>query len=191
LRTTARFVPSGAQGIRAGAGARHGAAKLGATRAEPLADDLPTVQRYGVMDLLISDWTFADASRFMAAEWPAYDAPLGIDWSRRQEIVLVGTRGVPVGVACGVAIGGLGELKQLLVRAEHARTGVGSQLLMTFEQRCRSLGCHKLRLETAEYQARPFYERHGYAVAATLTDDRFGRDWYVMEKRLVPASTRG
>jgi hypothetical protein len=49
---------------------------------------------------------------------------------------------------------------------------------------CRRLGCHEIRLETARYQARPFYERHGFAVAATLTNDRFGRSWFVMEKKL-------
>jgi GNAT superfamily N-acetyltransferase len=136
---------------------------------------------------VISEWTLAEALKFTAAEWPPYDAPLGIDWSR-EEIVLVAKRGAPVGVACGVAIGGLGELKQLLVKSEHAGTGVGTQLLAAFEQRCKSLGCHKLRLETGDYQARPFYERHGYAVSATLTGDRFGRDWYVMEKWLAPPS---
>jgi hypothetical protein len=64
------------------------------------------------MDLEISDWNGDDAAKFMALEWPPHDAALGIDWSQRKEIVLVGTRGVPIGVASGVAIGGLGELKQ-------------------------------------------------------------------------------
>jgi len=137
------------------------------------------------MELIVSDWTLAEASKFMAVEWPPYDAPFGIDGSQRQEIVLVATRGAPVGVACGVALGGLGELKQLLVRHEHARAGIGSELLVAFERRCESLGCHKIRLETGAHQARPFYERRGYKVATTLTNDRFGRDGYVMEKRLT------
>jgi GNAT superfamily N-acetyltransferase len=137
------------------------------------------------MDLTISDWTAAAAAAFMAVEWPPHTASIGVEWSP-QEIVLVGTWGVPVGVACGVVIGGLGELKQLLVKADHARAGVGSRLLEEFERRCTTLGCHKLRLETADYQARPFYERHGFTVVATLTEDRFGRDWFVMEKRLAP-----
>jgi len=55
---------------------------------------------------------------------------------------------------------------------------------LSIEARCRRLNCHKIRLETADYQARPFYERHGFSVAATLTNDRFGRSVFVMEKRL-------
>ena len=129
--------------------------------------------------------TASAAAEFMNAEWPPHDAPIGIAWSRR-EIVLVATRGIPVGVACGVVIGGLGEQKQLLVKIDHVRRRVGSQLLEEFERRCAALGCHKLRLETADYQARPFYERHGFMLAATLTEDRFGRDWFVMDKRLGP-----
>ncbi|HEX4445914.1 MAG TPA: GNAT family N-acetyltransferase [Polyangiaceae bacterium] len=136
------------------------------------------------MEVLISDWTADDAAKFMAAEWPPHDASLGIVWSE-QEIVLVATRGVPVGVARGVVIGGLGELKQIVVKVDHAHGGVGSRLLEEFERRCIALGCHKLRLETGDYQARPFYEQHGFTVAATLTEDRFGRDWFVMEKRLT------
>jgi hypothetical protein len=57
-------------------------------------------------------------------------------------------------------------------------------LLGVFEARCRAAGCHKLRLETADYQARPFYERHGFTLAVTLTNDRFGRSVHIMEKRL-------
>jgi hypothetical protein len=86
------------------------------------------------MDLVISDWTTAAAASFMEIEWPPHNASIGIEWSP-QEIVLVGTWDVPVGVACGVVIGGLGELKQLLVKADHTHAGVGSRLLEEFERR--------------------------------------------------------
>jgi GNAT superfamily N-acetyltransferase len=133
----------------------------------------------------VSDWTVAEATAFMDLEWPRHDADLGFRWDPR-DVVLVAREGEqPIGVARGVVIGGLGELKQLLVRKERAHGGVGSRLLQEFEERCRALQCHKLRLETGDYQARPFYEKHGFTVAATLAADRFGRDWYVMEKRLL------
>ena len=132
----------------------------------------------------LSEWTVAEAVAFLTREWPLYDADLGIRWDVRDVVLVAKHAERPIGVARGMIVGGLGELKQLRVKKEHARTGVGSRLLMEFETRCRTLGCHKLRLETAEYQARPFYEKHGFAVVATLTNDRFGRDWFVMEKRL-------
>lgn len=132
----------------------------------------------------LSEWTVAEAVAFLASEWPSYDADLGIRWDVRDVVLVAKYAKRPIGVARGTIVGGLGELKQLLVKKENAHAGVGSRLLLEFETRCRALGCHKLRLETAEYQARPFYEKHGFAVAATLTNDRFARDWFVMEKRL-------
>jgi GNAT superfamily N-acetyltransferase len=131
----------------------------------------------------IAECTNAEVEAFMARAWPPHNAPLGIDWVP-QGIVLVARAGEPIAIARGVIIGGVGELKELLVEREHAKRGVGSRLLTDFERRCRAAGCHKLRLETADYQARPFYERHGFSVAATLENDRFGRDWFVMHKRL-------
>ena len=135
------------------------------------------------MAVEIRDFTHDEATAFLAREWAPYNEALGIAWDVR-DIVLVATEGEPVGVARGVVIGGVGELKELLVRKDHAERGIGSRLLIEFEARCRALECHKLRLETAEYQARPFYERHGFVAAVTLSGDRFGRDWYVMEKRV-------
>lgn len=136
------------------------------------------------LDVAVTDWTPLEASEFMARGWPPHDRGIQIHWSS-EDVVLVGKLGErPLGVARGVIIGGLGELKQLLVTKAEARLGVGSRLLREFERRCRARGCHKLRLETADYQARPFYERHGFVVEGTLTNDRFGRDWFVMAKRL-------
>jgi len=137
------------------------------------------------MDVRVSDWTPEAAAEFMAVEWPPYNAASGLEWTSH-DIVLVAAAGVPLGVACGVVVGGLGELKQLLVKHGQAHRGVGSLLLEEFERRCLALGCHKLRLETGDYQARPFYERHGFTLEATLHGDRFGRDWHVMQKQLVP-----
>ena len=138
------------------------------------------------MELQISDASRQEASEFTEREWPHHPTPPGVHWERF-DVALVARRDVVVGAAIGVVIGGLGELQQLLVRRGDERTGVGSLLLREFEQRCRARNCHKLRLETADYQARPFYERHGFRVAATLANDRFGHTWFIMEKALDSA----
>ena len=44
----------------------------------------------------------------------------------------------------------------------------GSALLEAAEQMARDHGCLGASLDTFEYQARPFYERHGYSVFGTL-----------------------
>lgn len=123
---------------------------------------------------------------FVKRAWPEHDRPLGIEWSEHHgHLRAESEAGTTLGVANYVIIGGLGELRQIVVDARHARRGVGSALLIAFETVCRERGCHKLRLETAEYQARGFYERHGWHVAATLARDRFERTWFIMEK--IPA----
>jgi len=138
-------------------------------------------------EVVIGDWTQDEASAFIDREWPPHDAHLGHVWNPQELVLCARSGGEAVGVARGVANGGVGELKHLLVRKDRAHGGIGSRLLLEFEARCRALGCHKLRLETAEWQARPFYERHGFVVAAVLANDRFGKQWFVMEKQLAGA----
>ena len=135
------------------------------------------------MPIRPSDAEHNDA--FMAQVWPEVDAPLGIQWDEvRGYLRSEDASGITRGAATFRRVGGVGELLQILVRPEHHRDGIGGELLQAFEAECRAQGCHKLRLETAEYQARAFYERHGWHVAATLSDDRFHYALYVMEKPL-------
>jgi GNAT superfamily N-acetyltransferase len=135
-------------------------------------------------DIAITEWSSTEADAFVTTEWPPHDLHLGIRWDVRPVVLVAKANEKPVGVARGLAVGGVGELKHLVVTRERIRAGIGSRLLSEFENRCRSLGCHKVRLETADYQARPFYEKHGYMVAAKLNDDRFGHVWFIMERRL-------
>lgn len=46
--------------------------------------------------------------------------------------------------------------------------GQGSALLAAAEELARDRGCIGVHLDTFEYQARPFYEKLGYAVFGTL-----------------------
>ena len=48
--------------------------------------------------------------------------------------------------------------------------GLGSRLLRQAEEIAIANGCRYSYLSTVEYQARPFYERHGYSVFGTLAD---------------------
>ena len=122
---------------------------------------------------------------FMERHWPAYDRPLGIEWEEeRLHIRAEDEAGRTLGIASYSVVGGLGRLQQILVDRSWARRGIGAQLLLAFERDCVGRRCHKLRLETGEYQARGFYERYGWRVAATLERDRFRRTWYVMARVL-------
>ena len=48
--------------------------------------------------------------------------------------------------------------------------GLGSRLLQRLEAAARERGCRRAHLETFSYQARAFYERHGYREFACLPD---------------------
>ncbi|MCR4404556.1 MAG: GNAT family N-acetyltransferase [Candidatus Acetothermia bacterium] len=121
---------------------------------------------------------------FAAKEWQRYNAEVGVTWDSRRYYLLAEVGGLPVGLAAFHLVGGVGHLDQLLVAKECRGRGLGSRLLREFERLCRAEGCHKLTLETAEYQARAFYERHGFKVACALRDNKFHYDWHLMEKGL-------
>lgn len=62
--------------------------------------------------------------------------------------------------------------------------GLGSCLLCRAEEEAVHRGCHGAWLDTYDFQARPFYERHGYMVFGTLTGFADGHERYYMVKRL-------
>jgi len=48
--------------------------------------------------------------------------------------------------------------------------GVGSQLIEAAEQEARARGCRFAQVDTASFQARPFYEKRGYTLRLSLAD---------------------
>lgn len=63
-------------------------------------------------------------------------------------------------------------------------TGLGHRLLEAIEAAGRERGCTRAHLDTFSYQARPFYERHGYELFATLEDYPEGQRRYFLRKDL-------
>jgi GNAT superfamily N-acetyltransferase len=59
--------------------------------------------------------------------------------------------------------------------AEELRgAGLGALLLAAVEDAGRARGCRHARLDASSDRARPFYERHGWRVFATLAHDPEG-----------------
>lgn len=75
-------------------------------------------------------------------------------------------------------------IELLWVRADRRGSGLGGQILARAEQIARDRGCVGARLETWDFQARPFYERHGYVVFGVLEDYPPGTTEYHLAKRL-------
>ncbi len=133
-------------------------------------------------DLTIRDVVPEEIEEFRSREWRRYDEEVGIRWKSRHYHLAAEMEEELIGIAHFHIIGGVGHLDQLLVSKDYQSQGIGSRLLEEFERRCRAEGCHKLTLETAEYQARGFYEKHGFRVSCTMRDNKFHHDWYLMEK---------
>jgi GNAT superfamily N-acetyltransferase len=78
-----------------------------------------------------------------------------------------------------------------LVWVSEARrhTGLGTRLMDDLEEVAARRGCTHAHLDTFIYQARPFYERRGYRVFATLDDYPPGHQRFFMAKRLAETAT--
>ena len=68
--------------------------------------------------------------------------------------------------------------------------GLGSRLLLELEAAAWERGCRQAHLETFSYQARVFYERHGYRAFAQLSDYPPGHA-KVYLKKVLGAPARG
>lgn len=79
-------------------------------------------------------------------------------------------------------------IDKLWVQDSHRRRGGGSRLLQAAESKAIAAGCADAVLETFSFQARGFYERHGYQVYATLEGFPPGYHQLFFHKRLVKLS---
>ena len=69
--------------------------------------------------------------------------------------------------------------------------GFGTRLMRMAEDYARSRGCTHASLDTFEYQARPFYEKLGYAVVGTLEGFPPGYRQYYLARELGDAHASG
>ena len=92
----------------------------------------------------------------------------------------------------GALVGGLvGEtgwrwlhVALLWVREDRRGRGVGRRLLHAAEDEAAARGCRHAFLDTFDFQARPFYEREGYAVFGVQEDFPPGHTRYYLRRAL-------
>ena len=73
----------------------------------------------------------------------------------------------------------------LWVEETYRRQGIGSALIHAAERAAREKGCRFMTLGTFDFQARPLYEKYGFAVCGTTEDvPTKGHTHYDMIKRL-------
>ncbi len=77
----------------------------------------------------------------------------------------------------------------LFVLDESARRqGVGGRMLALAEAEARRRGCVGVWLDTYGFQARPFYERHGYRLFGALADHPLSHGRFYLAKRFQDAT---
>ena len=94
-----------------------------------------------------------------------------------------------------VLVGGLvGEIgwkwlfvELLWIAESHRGRGLGASLLQTAEAEAMLRGARHVYLDTFDFQARPFYERHGYEVFGILEDYPPGHRRFFLRKDLTYA----
>ena len=72
----------------------------------------------------------------------------------------------------------------LWVEEAYRCKGIGSALIQEAEKKARKLGCYLAMIGTFDFQAKSFYESHGYMVNDTMTGVPRGHEHYFMSKRL-------
>ncbi|HLZ83233.1 MAG TPA: GNAT family N-acetyltransferase [Caulobacteraceae bacterium] len=99
--------------------------------------------------------------------------------------VLRSSRGEVLGGLLGMIWAGWLQVGTLWIAEAVRHQGHGWALLAAAEAYARDRGCIGVCLDTFSFQARPFYERHGYSVIGTQADYPPGHRRFFMEKRLA------
>src|SRR5262245_46947883 len=86
---------------------------------------------------------------------------------------------------CGPLAGGWWFIDVLWVHESLRGQDYGTKFLQTIEQAAVEQGVNRVFLGTADYQARPFYEKQGYEVAATAPGIGLGHTSWLMKKENI------
>jgi GNAT superfamily N-acetyltransferase len=90
-----------------------------------------------------------------------------------------------VGGVIGNVFGGWLYVSLLWVEESLRNKGNGTRLLKMIESEAAKLGCKYAHLDTYSFEARPFYEKHGYTLFATLGNYPEGHSKHFLKKTLL------
>lgn len=89
-----------------------------------------------------------------------------------------------IGGLTGVIFGDICAVEIAWVHENFRLKGLGTALFSKLEKYARENKCKFLQLDTTDFQARPFYEKLGFTVIATLPKGFMGWSQYIMRKEL-------
>ena len=76
------------------------------------------------------------------------------------------------------------SIYDLWVEEAFRRQGMASALMRAAECKAREQGCYLAMIGTFDWQAKSFYDKHGYMLNDTMTDVPKGHEHYMLTKRL-------
>jgi GNAT superfamily N-acetyltransferase len=90
-----------------------------------------------------------------------------------------------VGGVIASVFGGWVYISLLWIEESLRNLGYGTRLMDLIETEAIELGCQYAHVDTYSFEAKPFYERSGYELFATLEDYPKGYSKYFLKKRLA------
>jgi len=107
------------------------------------------------------------------------------DLGRPVQIFLTKRRGETVGGIVGYLFGGWLYIQLFWVEESLRNKGYGTKLLRMIEDEAIKSGCKHAHVDTYSFEARPFYEKHGYTLFATLENYPEGYSKHFLKKKLL------
>ncbi len=104
-------------------------------------------------------------------------------------IVLRDSQGNMVGGATGDSRWGWLFVGGFAVIEAYRGQGWGTRLMTQVEAVARDRSCHSVWLDTYSFQAKPFYEKLGFSVFATMEDYPPGKQRFILSKKLPQQET--
>jgi len=90
-----------------------------------------------------------------------------------------------VGGAIGSVFGGWLYISLMWIEESLRNQGYGTKLLEMMENEAVKLGCRHAHVDTYSFEARPFYEKNGYTVFASLENYPEGHSKHFLKKKLL------
>ncbi|MBM3234386.1 GNAT family N-acetyltransferase [Candidatus Pacearchaeota archaeon] len=124
--------------------------------------------------------------KFTKSEWKKFNEERGYKYNEKKHSFAAFDNKKVAGFISFKINGGAAFISQLIVSRKLRNSGVGSILIKKFEQFARKHKCHIAYLETSERhrEALKFYKKHNYKIIATLKNNKFHFNWYIMSKFL-------
>ena len=103
----------------------------------------------------------------------------------RFHVVATGAEGQVIGGLRGACYWNTLHIELLWLADEARGTGIGRQIMEAAESFAIQSGCEKALVETTSWQAKPFYEKNGYTLMATLEGRPKGHASHYLSKTLA------